>query len=53
MSFGDEIRDAEAARAAGIAFGAVTWGQHSPEALGAQSPAEIFVTVPEIADKLA
>lgn len=49
---GDEIRDAEAAHKAQIAFGAVTWGQHSLEALRAQNPAEIFATVHEIADKL-
>jgi phosphoglycolate phosphatase len=49
---GDEIRDGEAARTTGIAFGAVTWGQHSQAALSAQSPAEIFATVDEIANKL-
>ena len=49
---GDEIRDAEAASKAGIAFGAVTWGQQSEEALRAQNPAEIFTAAREIADKL-
>jgi phosphoglycolate phosphatase len=49
---GDEIRDAEAAVKAGIAFGAVTWGLHGAEILRAQNPAEIFTTVREIADKL-
>jgi phosphoglycolate phosphatase len=49
---GDEIRDAEAANKAQIAFGAVTWGQHTPTALRAQHPAEIFDTVGQIADKL-
>ncbi len=49
---GDEIRDAEAAAKAGIAFGAVTWGQHGAKVLGAQQPAEIFATVQEMADKL-
>ncbi len=49
---GDEIRDAEAAGKAGIAFGAVTWGQHRQEILCRQNPAEIFATVQEIADKL-
>ena len=39
---GDEIRDSEAAGKAGIAFGAVLWGQHSQAALRAQKPAEIF-----------
>jgi phosphoglycolate phosphatase len=49
---GDEIRDAEAAGKAGIAFGAVTWGQHRQEILRRQNPAEMFTTVQEIADKL-
>ncbi|HWN97317.1 MAG TPA: HAD hydrolase-like protein, partial [Methylomirabilota bacterium] len=52
LYIGDEIRDAEAARKAGIAFGAVAWGQHSLAALRAQSPDELFRSVPEIADKL-
>ena len=49
---GDEIRDAEAAEKAGIAFGAVTWGQHTEESLRAKNPAEVFKTVQEIADRL-
>jgi phosphoglycolate phosphatase len=49
---GDEVRDGEAAAKAGMAFGAVTWGQHRAEILGAQKPAHIFTTVREIADKL-
>lgn len=49
---GDEIRDAEAAAKAGIAFGAVTWGQHGAEALRAQHPAEIFTSVQDMANKL-
>jgi len=49
---GDEVRDAEAALKAGIAFGAVTWGMHREEILFRQQPAEIFTTVLEIADKL-
>jgi phosphoglycolate phosphatase len=49
---GDEVRDAKAAAKAGIAFGAVTWGQHREEVLRAQHPAEIFANVQEIADKL-
>ncbi len=49
---GDELRDAEAAGKAGIAFGAVTWGHHRREILGRQNPAEMFATVQEIADKL-
>jgi phosphoglycolate phosphatase len=49
---GDEIRDAEAAAKAGIAFGAVTWGQHRQEILCSRNPAEKFTSVQEIADKL-
>lgn len=49
---GDELRDAEAARAAGMAFGAVGWGQHSLEGLSAAQPAVSFSRVPEIAEKL-
>ena len=45
---GDEIRDGEAARKAGIAFGAALWGQHSETALRAQNPAEIFASPLEI-----
>ena len=51
-SVDEMLRDAEAAAKAGIAFGAVTWGQHGAEILGAQKPAQIFTTVREIADKL-
>lgn len=49
---GDEIRDAEAAAKAGMAFGAVTWGQHGAEIFRPQKPAHIFTAVREIADKL-
>jgi phosphoglycolate phosphatase len=49
---GDEIRDGEAARKAGVAFGAVLWGQHSQAALATQNPSEIFSLCHEIADKL-
>ena len=51
-SLSHEIRDAEAAGKAGIAFGAVTWGQHRQEILCSRNPAEKFTTVQEIADKL-
>ena len=46
---GDEIRDAEAAREAGIAFGAVAWGQCSEAALRAQLPQEFFNVAEDIA----
>lgn len=46
---GDEIRDARAARSAGIAFGAVSWGYHALDALVAEGPAEVFERVEELA----
>jgi len=53
IAVGDEIRDLEAARAEGIAFGAVTWGYGSREALAALRPEEIFDSVEEIVQRLA
>ncbi len=50
---GDELRDGEAARAAGIAFAAVAWGYSAPEALQAQAPDRFFTCVAEIAPALA
>ena len=48
IAIGDEIRDLEAARAEGIAFGAVEWGYTRPEALRAQGPEEVFAGPEEI-----
>lgn len=45
---GDEIRDAQAARAAGIAFGAVTWGYTAPGALAAAGPDHMFAAPADI-----
>ena len=45
---GDEIRDAEAARAAGVPFGAVAWGYTSTAALRAQAPAHFFERVEDL-----
>ena len=45
---GDEIRDAVAARAAGIAYGAVAWGYTRLEALRAQAPACVFERVEDL-----
>lgn len=42
---GDEVRDAEAARAEGVGFGAVAWGYTRIEALLAQSPVAVFTTM--------
>lgn len=52
LYIGDEIRDGEAARKAGMAFGAVAWGQNSEPALRALGPTEFFATVEEIAETL-
>ncbi len=49
---GDEVRDAEAAREAGMAFGAVTWGQQSRAVLLAEEPTLIFEGVRELPEKL-
>jgi phosphoglycolate phosphatase len=46
---GDEIRDAAAARAAGIAFGAVAWGYTRLDLLQAQAPARSFEHVEDLA----
>lgn len=42
IAIGDEVRDIEAARAAGIAFGAVAWGYAAPEALRAHGADLVF-----------
>jgi phosphoglycolate phosphatase len=42
IAIGDEVRDIEAARAAGIACAAVTWGYSAPETLRAQKPDIVF-----------
>ncbi len=49
---GDEIRDAVAARDAGMAFGAVAWGYTTLAALEGQSPTICFLNVAEIAENL-
>jgi phosphoglycolate phosphatase len=51
LAVGDEIRDLEAARAAGIPFGAVAWGYTRLEALVACSPEEVFTRVEEIVER--
>ncbi|WP_262049195.1 HAD-IA family hydrolase [Bradyrhizobium sp. Bra78] len=50
ISIGDEVRDIEAARAVGIACGAVCWGYAAPAALRALAPDRIFAHMDEIAD---
>jgi phosphoglycolate phosphatase len=53
VAIGDEIRDIEAARAAGIACGAVTWGYAAPNALKALGPDLVFEQMDDIARALA
>lgn len=49
VAIGDEIRDIEAARAAGIACAAVTWGYSAPDALLAHKPDMAFEHMEDIA----
>ena len=49
---GDEVRDAEAARDAGLAFGAVAWGHHRLEILCKSQPDEVFHRPGEIAPRI-
>jgi phosphoglycolate phosphatase len=53
LTIGDEIRDSDAAREAGIAFGAVSWGYTHVEALRAHSPAVVFRDPEEIIEMVA
>jgi phosphoglycolate phosphatase len=53
IAIADEMRDFDAARAAGIAFGGVAWGFAAPSALRALSPDEWFEDVDEIARTIA
>jgi phosphoglycolate phosphatase len=52
IAIGDEVRDIEAARAAGIASGAVHWGFAAPEALRALGPDLMFERIEDIAREL-
>jgi phosphoglycolate phosphatase len=48
IAIGDEIRDIEAARAAGIACGGVNWGYAAPDALRARKPDVAFDRMEDI-----
>jgi phosphoglycolate phosphatase len=50
IAIGDEVRDIEAARAVGIACGAVSWGYAAPAALRALAPDHMFAQMDEIAE---
>jgi phosphoglycolate phosphatase len=52
IAIGDEVRDIEAARRAGIASGAIAWGYATPELLSRHRPTLAFASVEEIADRL-
>jgi phosphoglycolate phosphatase len=52
LAIGDEVRDIEAARAAGIACAAVTWGYAAPAALLAQGPDLVFERMDDIVPAL-
>ncbi len=48
LAIGDELRDLEAARAADIDFGAVTWGYAKPESLRQHGPKFLFKDMDEL-----
>lgn len=50
LAIGDEIRDIDAAEAAGVVSGAVTWGYAHAPALRSRGPTWVFDKVDEIAE---
>lgn len=52
LSVGDELRDLEASRKAGLAFGAVAWGYTRLEAFLELAPEEVFRSVAELEARL-
>ena len=52
LCIGDELRDMEAAKSAGIPFGAVAWGYTKLSALQMHQPKETFATMDEIAQRV-
>jgi phosphoglycolate phosphatase len=52
LAIGDEGRDLEAARAAGIDFGAVKWGYTAAERLLALKPDLVFERMEKISERL-
>ena len=53
ICIGDEIRDIEAAGAAGMDSGAVAWGYAFPAALRAARPTHFFGTIEELSHRLS
>src|SRR5215212_1236115 len=52
ICIGDEIRDIEAAKAAGMDSGAVAWGYALPSALQAGGPTYLFNSIEEMTQRL-
>jgi phosphoglycolate phosphatase len=52
LCIGDEIRDIDAATRERIPFGAVAWGYTHIDALTAHAPAEVFLRVEDIVERL-
>lgn len=52
IAIGDELRDIEAARTAGLACGAVAWGYADPAALAAAGPDHMFAAMADIPSSL-
>ena len=52
ICIGDEIRDIEAAKAAGMDSGAVAWGYALPAALQAAGPTHLFHSIEEMMQRL-
>lgn len=50
LCVGDEIRDIEAARAAGLAIASVSWGYAKPEALERSRPTLVVKSIRELAE---
>lgn len=48
IAIGDELRDLYAAKAAGLTFGAVSWGSNRPEVLSAAGPDILFERMEQI-----
>ena len=53
ICIGDELRDIDAAKAAGMNSGAVAWGYALPSALQAAGPTHLFHSIEEMTQRLA
>ena len=53
IAIGDEVRDLEAARTAGLAVGAVSWGYATIDLLRAQQPDYLFLSMDDIRAAIA